>query len=373
MGTSTTERRVGVHRLGAQGVARPSEEAPAAVVARLGAVQAQDAAATRWAVGVRLAGRGARDEDVEGALADGSIVRTHAMRNTWQLMARGDVRWMLGLLAPRLLAACAGRFRELDLDAAAFRRSDAALERALRERVSLTRAEAAEVFARARVAPDGLRLTYLLHHAELRLLVCNGPRRGKQPTHALVDDRIRDTRTPFTGGDAVAELARRYFLTRGPASLADFVWWSGLTTRDARAGLEAVQRQLVAEVVGGRTLWRAADRQPPAHASSVFLLPPFDEYFVAYTHRAEVIDARHAKLFNAGGGILPACVVVGGRAAGTWKRTFTRDGVSIVIAPFAPLAQSARKAAERAASRYAAFLGQEARVRFTGAGGARTS
>jgi len=354
--------RVGAHRLGAQGVAHPSGGTPSAVVARLGAVQAQDPAAARWAVGLRLEGAGAREDDVEGALADGSVVRTHAMRNTWQLVAREDVRWVLGLLAPRLLAGCAGRFRDAGLEAAHFRHSQEALERALRDRGAMTRAEVAEVFARAKLPHDGQRVGYMLHRAELDRLVCNGPRRGKQATYALFDARVPDARCPFAGADAVAELARRYFLTRGPASLADFVWWSGLTTRDARAGLEAVAPVLVAEEVAGRKLWRASSGPSPAHGTSLFLLPPFDEYIIAYAHRAEVLAATHAVRINAGGGVLAGCVVVGGRVAGTWKRTFARDGVDVEVAPFVPLSAQAERAVERVAARYAAFLGRTLRL-----------
>src|SRR5262245_30989942 len=102
-------------RLAAQQIAHPVCPTPEALVTRLVAVQAQDYAAARWAIGVRL--KGSKTETtIAGALATGAVLRTHALRGTWQLVVPTDVRWLLALVAPRLVARMAPRFQQLGID-----------------------------------------------------------------------------------------------------------------------------------------------------------------------------------------------------------------------------------------------------------------
>src|SRR5262245_8621765 len=121
----------------------------------MGAVQAQDHAAGLWAVGVRLPA--ATESDIEAAVAARTIVRTWPMRGTLHFVPAADVRWMLGLLTPRVLARSAGRYRELELDAAALSRAGRILARALRDGRRLTRGAAYAALARGGVSPEGQR------------------------------------------------------------------------------------------------------------------------------------------------------------------------------------------------------------------------
>jgi len=353
-------------RLGAQQIVRARFAGVAELVRYLGAVQAQDFAAARWAVGLRVADRSVTDQDVDRAICEGAVIRTHALRWTWQLVAPEDVRWLLALLGPRLAVKAARRHRELGLDAATFRRSGVALARALRGGVTLTRAEMAAALARAGVSPEGQRLSHILGRAELDGVVCSGGRRGKQLTYALLDDRVPASPAPPSRAEALAALAGRYFRSRGPASVADFIWWSGLAAADARAGLDAVRSDLEAEVVDGVTYWRdgaaAGARASGAGARAAHLLPAFDEYLVAYRDRDALIDPMDAKRINAGGGILAPVVVVGGRAIGTWRRTLARAAVAIEIDLFGAPAPRDRPLFEEAARRYGVFLGLDARL-----------
>lgn len=231
-------------RLAVQQIARHSFATPRELVAWLGAVQAQDYAGAKWAVALRL--RGApTDASIERALADGDVLRTHALRGTWQLVAPADVRWILSLVAPRLVARNATRYRELALDAATFRRCNTALVRALRGGDHLTRAELAAALQDAGIATGGQRLAFLLQRAELEALVCSGARRGRQSTYALLDHRAPDSRALPERDQALAELAGRYFRSRGPATVEDFTWWSGLTAADAPGpGIRPVRSRL---------------------------------------------------------------------------------------------------------------------------------
>lgn len=353
---------IALRRLAAQHITNHRLSAPQDVVAWLGAVQAQDYAGSKWAVGVRLPHGTATDERIEQALSDGLIIRTHALRGTWQLIAPEDVRWILSLVAPRLIAGAAGRYRQLGLDAATLKKSNATIVKALRSRGPLTRAELAQALARAGISTAEQRLSHLLQRAELDGLACNGPRRGKQLTHALLEERVPRKARVLDRDEALAELANRYFQSRGPATVKDFVWWSGLTVSDARAGIEAARPALLSEELDGETHWFASDAPEPEDAATAHLLPPFDEYLVAYSNRDAFFDPKHRKRINAGGGMLNPCIVVDGRVVGVWRRAADRTTVTIELLAFDAITPSQHQRIEEAAQRYAGFLGLQPKL-----------
>jgi hypothetical protein len=344
--------------------------APAArardVVARLGAVQAQDAAGARWGVGQRM--QDATDALVERALDDGEIVRTHLLRPTWHLVAREDLRWMLALSGPRVQAGNAGRYRQLGLDAPTLARGHAVLVEALRDGASRTRVElTAAVNAAGIATADPQRMAYLLMHAELEGLICSGPRRGGQQSYALVDARVGPPDVPApTREAALGELARRYFTTRGPATAHDFAWWSGLTVADARRGAALAGPSLVREALEGREHWGPAD-VPPAdggtRAHRAHLLPNYDEYFIGFRDRSAILQAVQGPMAIDRGQALSAHVVVlDGQVVAGWRRTLSARQVAVVVTPVVPLARADRAAVESAAERYGAFVERPAVV-----------
>lgn len=345
-------------RLQNQQIARPTLGTPVEVVSRLGAVQAQDYLAATWAVGLRMAS--ATDATVERAIEEGSILRTHLMRGTLQFVAPADIGWMLELIAPRVIAGSAGRHRQLGLDERTLKRSNAAIARSVRAGEHLVRAELAAILERAGIATAGQRLIHLIAHAELAGVICSGPRRKKQVTFASLERRA-PRRRALPRAKALAELARRYFTSRGPAALRDFVWWSGLTLADARSGLEAIAPALAREDREGESLWSAGGAVRAAK-SAAWLLPAFDEFLVGYRDRGAVLDPRLTARLNAGGGMLNPSVVVDGRVAGVWRRTFEKDAVVIHLEPLRRWSRSDTRAIRAAADRYAAFLGRAARI-----------
>lgn len=181
-------------RLAGQHLVRQTLSSPAEIVATLGAVQAQDYAAAKWNLAQRLVG--ATNASIDRALDEGSILRTHILRPTWHFVAPQDIRWMLELTSPRVRLACSYEWRTHELDEKHFRRSNAAIEKALRNGQQLTRAELAEALARAKLdVSDGVRVGHYLIRAELDGLICSGGRRGKQFTYALLDERVPPTRS----------------------------------------------------------------------------------------------------------------------------------------------------------------------------------
>ncbi len=342
-------------RLHNQLITRPMFEKPDDVVKWLGAVQAQDYAGAKWALGLRM--QGVTDDVIEQAFADGSILRTHVMRPTWHFVAPADIRWLLALTAPRVNALNAYYYRKLELDDAVFTCCNAALVKALQGGKQLTRPELVSVLRQEGIVSDDiLRFTLIIMHAELDGIICSGARRGKQFTYALLDERVPTTKN-LDRDEALAEFARRYFTSHGPATLQDFVWWSGLSAADAKAGLEMVTSQLMHEVIGSQTYWFSASMPSVKDISqTVHLLPNFDEYTVGYTDRSAVFEASDAAKFDARGNVLNHVIVLNGRVVGTWKRTIKKDTVIVTPNFFAPLNEAETRAFVAAANRYGAFL-----------------
>jgi hypothetical protein len=327
---------------------------PEDVVSWLGAVQAQEYGDTKWALGLRM--QRAADAQIERAFSEGRILRTHVMRPTWHFVAPGDIRWMLALTGPRVSARMAPYNRRLELDAAIFRRSERAIVRALRGSAPLTRQELKAFLQRAGIQVDGTqRLAHVVMRAELDSVICSGPRRGTQPTYMLLDERVPVSRTP-PRDTALAELARRYFRSHGPAQLQDFAWWSGLTAADARAGLAMVERELVSEIVEGRTYWLPSSSRALAAPKTAYLLPLYDEYLIAYKDRRAALDPSR---WRPAWSRVPfsAPIVVNGQVVGGWRRILKEEKIVVKATAFAPLNKRDRSAVADAALAYSAFLG----------------
>jgi len=323
---------------------------PQDVVRWLGAVQAQDYAGAKWALGLRM--QRSADDQIEATFSEGKILRTHVMRPTWHFVTPADIRWMLALTAPRVSAKMAPYNRRLELDAAVFRRAQRAMARALRGGHQLTRQELKVVIQRAGVHADGVqRLAHIVMQAELDAVICSGARRGKQFTYALLDERVPMSR-PLSRDDAIAELARRYFTSHGPAHVHDFAWWSGLTVADARAGLEAVERVLAYDTVDGRTYWFPSSVRGPNKPCSAYLLPLFDEYLIAYKDRSAALDVSRSAARDP----FSAPIVVNGQVVGGWKRLQNSSSISIALMPFERLGKRDVSAITAAARAYAAFV-----------------
>ncbi len=325
------------------------------MAAWLGAMQAQDYTHAKWAVGLRIPG--STDEDIEKAIDRGDIIRTHLLRPTWHFVAAEDVRWMLALSAPQIKAACAAMNRQLGLDEAVFKRSNTIIGKALEGGKHLTREELVAELAKSGIIADNLQATHIMLWAEQEAIVCNGPRRGKKFTYALLDERVPQSKA-LERPDAVAELARRYFTSHAPATLSDFQWWSGLRAADARVGLEAVQALMIQEVVGDQVYWMPHDFLPEQAAPlTLHLLPAFDEFLVSYKDRSASLDPSRKVQAITGNGIFKPVIAVNGWVKGIWQRTVKKDKVLIDRELFSELSEAEHAAFEAAAGRFGAFVG----------------
>lgn len=359
-------RDIAHQRLHNQRISAAPLQEPVEVVRWMGAVQAQEYLGALWAVGLRM--QQASAKDIEQAMADGTIIRTHPMRDTWHFVAADDIHWLLTLMAPGRIARNAPWYRRLELDDATIAASHAVFHKTLQGGKSLTRRELTTALEGAGISTQGLRLTFLLARAEVEGVICSGPRCGKQFTYRLLDELVPTYKT-LQRNEAVAELARRYFISHGPATLQDFVWWSGLKVADARAGLETIKSHLTHEAIDGQTYWRSPSA-PPAQdlAETAYLLPSYDEYTVSYKDRSAIYDGPQTNNSDRGTTILNPTIVLDGRAVGLWTRAIQKDAVIITPKLFTPLNQAEKQAIAAPADRYASFFGMKSvSITFQGA------
>jgi Winged helix DNA-binding domain len=323
----------------------------------LGAVRSQDYAGAKWALGQRT--RAATGAELDRLFDAGTILRTHVMRPTWHFVLPEDIRWLLDLTGPRIRRGLAARYRQLEITEAVIARASAAFSASLAGGRHLTRSQLGEALNAAGIAPDGQRLPHLLMAAELDGLIVSGPRHGKQFTYALLGERAPKARV-LDRTEALAELTRRYFRSHGPAQVQDFLWWSGLTLADARAGIALAATALRHQLVQGNDYWSDAEAAPTARKPAVVahLLPNYDEYTVGYRDRAAVFHADRPfepSLFSFGS-VLSNIVTVNGRVRGSWRRMVARSGVQVDIRLLDRLAPAEGAAVEDAGQRLGCFL-----------------
>jgi hypothetical protein len=345
------------HRLRNQQLARPAFRRPEEVVAWLGAVQSQDYTGAKWALNLRA--KGLTDADVDRAYDEGRILRTHVMRPTWHFVAPPDLRWLLALTAPRVHKISAYYYKQNELDDRLFTRSRKALERALEGGATLTRAELAGVLARHGIEASGTRLAHIVFHAELEGVICSGPLRGKQFTYALLEERVPPAPS-LTRDEALVELTRRYFTSHGPATLRDFAWWSGLTVRDAKAGVAMAGTTLLTHDDADLSYWHAPAARSATRPSSpsVWLLSNYDEFLIAHKDRGHVADRSvPAPPAPAGPAEYPHHLLIDGRLRGSWKRAIGPRDAVISVRPYRTLSTAERRAIAAEAERYGRFLG----------------
>ena len=323
----------------------------------LGAVQAQDFEGAKWAIAQRTTG--ATDEAIEREFDAGAILRTHVLRPTWHFVDPDDIRWMLALTGPHVARHMAPYNRHLEIDERVFRRSNAAIEKALRDGDFLTRTELKAVLSRARLGTLGVQRTaHLMMRAELEALVCSGPRRDKQFTYALLEHRVPPA--PARDRDeALLELVRRYFATRSPATSRDFSWWSGLPMSEVKRGIELARGELESVTIGGQSYWVAGD--PPQRVGrTAHLLPNYDEFFIGYRDRGAIGERlRSIHAVTGGSALIAHVIAIDGQLVGGWKRTVARDTIRLAITLLTRLSPTEQKRLRAAVRRYAYFAGRK--------------
>jgi hypothetical protein len=336
------------------------ETDPVKVVSRLAAMQAQEFGPAKWSVAQRCTGVG--EEQIERLFSEGEILRIHILRPTWHFVSARDIRWMLELSAPRVHTINRYMYRRLGIDEEMTAKCTRLLTEALRGGERLTRREIGKWLARTGVQAAGMRLAYILMWAELEALICSGARRGKQHTYALLEERAPNAGTKATD-DALAELTRRYFTTRGPATVKDYTKWSGLTIAQARAGLEMVESELERTESDGRVYWMSPETVPdPPIGPVIDLVQGYDEVVSSYGESRDIILGKVPLPGTDRDPPLLHTVLSAGKVAGHWKETVNRREVSVDTFMYRPLAPEEQTALREAVNRLGYFFGLPARL-----------
>jgi hypothetical protein len=329
-----TTTDLGGSRLASQAIADHQFDHPQEVVRWMGALQAQDYGQALWAIGVRT--QSATVMDVEQSIATGQILRTWPMRGTIHFVPAKDAKWMLQLSAARMLAADARRLQQLELDEKIIGHCGELFYEALHGGKRLSRPDILQLLEAAGISTKNGRGYHILWHLARSGLICIGPREGKQQTFVLLDEWVPRPRQ-LSRDEALAELASRYFTSHGPATLHDFAWWAGITVADAKAGLEGAKPQLISQTMDGKVYWFASDaphaKEP--QASTVYLLPGFDEFMLGYKDRSAILAAEHApQVVPGNNGVFQPTIVYDGQIVGTWKSKLKPRAAELTLFPF---------------------------------------
>jgi len=347
-----TLSEVARYRLTSQQLANSKLQSATDIIKWLGAVQAQEYAQTKWGLGLRL--KNLSDHDIEQDFTDGKIIRTHLLRPTWHFVSADDIRWLLMLTAPRVNAINAYMYRQLELDNSIFKRSHKILEKSLQGGKQLTRETINESFKRNKIEAKGHRLSYIMMYAELAGWICSGARQGNQFTYTLLDERVPTSKSK-NQEEALAELTKRFFTSRGPATVKDFSTWSGLTLTECKKGIEITKTLFKKELI---------DRSEYYFAESLFinkkqvqdihLLPIYDEFIMGYKDRSALLVFKNTLKLTSK--FHYNCMVVyDGQIIGTWKRSVTANALNVEFEFFRPLDKNQCKSLSRAVHRLEEF------------------
>ena len=347
---------------------------PEQVLESMGAIQAQDYTASLWAIGLRCK-EGIKAADIEKAINERRITRTWLMRGTIHFAASKDIRWMTKLFAPRLLNTSMMRDRHLGLSDNVIENTKKLFYNALKKEKQLTRKEMYNILEKGGVSSKNNLGYHMLYRAAWDGLICFGPYSGKEQTFVLMDDHIGKEYL-LSAEQAQTELARQYFTSRGPATIKDYIWWSGLTVKDAKAGIENVGSDIREETIDGKTYYMSKKISKPDNEQSVHLLPAFDEYLVSYADREAMLGnpqmkralngtpkTRKVSIIHSNGIFVPV-IVVDGEVVGAWSRKIVKNKLVITLKPYVKIDNDGIKQAKEEAKRYGNFFGFETVINY---------
>jgi len=340
-------------RLSSQQIAETKFKTPKEIVGWMGAMQAQDFNMAKWAIGIRL--KNAKEENVDAAINSGEILRTHLLRPTWHFVSAEDISWMIKLTAPRIKSSMKGRNNQLELSQKVLKKCNTLIGKVLRNGNHLTRKELLNEINKAKISTDDNRGSHILMNAELEGIICSGRMKNKQITYALLDERISKPKVVHKE-EALGMLARKYFESHCPATLPDFIWWSGLSATEAKLALEIIKGDFISQKIGSEEYWFPYSFSfPKKFKESIFLLPAFDEFLISYKDRSAAIIFEHQKKAFSNNGIFWPVIVANGVAVGTWKREIKKDKI-IIETNFFDQKNITPKSIQKEAGKFGYFL-----------------
>jgi hypothetical protein len=356
---SMTAQDISLLRLHNQQITTTPSRTPAEIADYMGALQGQDYYNALWALGIRT---GQTEAEILQSLEDRTVIRTWPQRGTLHFVAAQNARWQVELSAARLLKGAVTRHKNLGLDEATFMLSEQILRRALARHTYLTRPQILEALEEAGIASASGRGYHMLWRLAQTGVTYVGPMHAKQQTFGLLDELVPKPQS-LPREESIIALAKRYFMSHGPATLQDFMWWTGLTATDAKFGLTANEHNLESLVVDTKIYWMPKNITATADQNVALLLPGFDEYLLGYKDRSAALPIHHAsKVVPGNNGVFFPPIVLRGQVVGTWKRVIKKDHVLLNLSPFEHLSSSDIALLQKPASAYGKFLGLSSKI-----------
>lgn len=325
-------------------------QTPRDVVSWMGAIQAQDYTMAKWGIGNRSGV--ITDNQVDDAINKGEIVRIHILRPTWHFVAKEDIHWMLQLTATRLMSPVRSYYKEFELTEKFIAQTTELIRKELEVGISLTRQEISDRLGLKGIVIEDRRLKYLMYHAELSGIVCSGVVRSNKLTYQLLEPN----KEIFNKEESLAKLAYKFFRSHGPATMQDFIWWSGLTTSDARKAIESIRKDFILETVGSDLYILHESSSHAKDSNLIHFLPAFDEFMVSYKDRKELLHPQHNKKVIVSNGVFRPFVTKGGKIIGTWRKALNKNEVKIFTDFFELPNKSTQKLIDKVINGYSSFL-----------------
>lgn len=322
-----TYQEISHHRLVAQKLLETNKNSPQEVVQHLGAMQAQDYAMAKWAIGSRC---DATEIKIEEAINSAQIIRTHILRPTWHFVAADDIYWMLALSGPQVQRMTISYAKKYGYDIAKLDQLNIKIEKLLGRNNHLTREEIMQELNIKKTYKEDFLSASIMMYAELEGLVCNGKMKGKQITYALLEERVLKPKIKLTKEEALAKLAKRYFESHGPATVLDFSWWSGFSPTTCKIAINSIESELNSIKINNQMYWfgNKISDQIKFH-KNIHFLPAFDEILISYKSREVSIALENQSKAFTKNGIFKPVILENGNVIGTWQRTLKKDFVHI--------------------------------------------
>ena len=285
----------------------------------MGAMQAQDYRMMRWAVAMRT--QKPSHKAFKEAFDSGQIIRLHLMRGTWQLVTAEDYWPFLTLCAPKAIAVTKGWMssNKITISDEELNRVRQIFQQTAADKGSATKEDFVQALAAKDISLDDHRLSYHIRMAEMAGVLCSGDLLPTKATYALTANKVKSQGT-IDRDEALMRYTRKYFQSRQPATLEDFVWWSGLNVSDCKRGIELLGDSIHMEKWKGREFYLTDDCRTRGFKKGKFLLiPPYDEYLIGYKSRDIVLSPEHRHHAHNNSGIFKPIIARDGFIRGNWS------------------------------------------------------
>lgn len=346
------------HRLKNQQLTETKFFEPEKLVSHFGAIQAQDYAMAKWAIGLRTQ---KTEKQIEDAINEGKIIRTHILRPTWHFVAAEDIYWMLELTAQNVKRLIISAAAKMGIEESSLNVYNEKLQKLLCNNNYLTRNEIITELGNINGTTNAISPILIMMNAELDGIVCNGRMRGKKFTYALLEERVKIA-SKISKEEALAKLASKYFKSHGPATIQDFSWWSGLSLTNCRLALELIKPELATFQIEDKVYWLYEVSISNKNDTHVHLLPAFDEFLISYKDRTASIALEHQQLAFTKNGIFKPVIAINGKIEGTWKRSIEKGTVKIEINPINSFDATKSEEITNKAESYGNFLGMKTEI-----------